>query len=78
MRVSDHGQATVRMVEPPDVDRELDRVRVLELVDKDVVELAQNRCLPILESLLNGREVENAVPVEVSLPPTLELHKRCR
>jgi hypothetical protein len=55
------------------VDGQLDRVGVLELVDEDVIYLVDDRPLALVEAVLDGGEVQDAVLVQVGFPALLEL-----
>src|SRR5262245_55510681 len=54
------------------MDRQLDRIRVLELVDEDMVDLLGNSRLPAQKTLLDRGEVHDALRLEVVEPPVMQ------
>ena len=66
------GQPRLGPGQPMQVDGELHRVGVLELVDEDVVDVRQHGVLSVVEAPLDGGEVEDVLRVEVGLPPLLQ------
>src|SRR5581483_6556824 len=54
------------------VDRKLNRIAVLELVNEDMIEFVQESLLAFVEALLNGRKIQDVLFVEIFLPSALK------